>query len=68
MINHYDTFCIFSGDADFVYLNNFLKKRGKNIIIVKGGYITSKLRKTADLIINAQNIKKHIAKIDKTKT
>jgi len=68
MINHYDTFCIFSGDADFIYLNNFLKKRGKNIIIVKGGYITSKLRKTADLIINAQNIKKHIVKIDKTKT
>ena len=23
MIDHYDTFCIFSGDADFVYLNNF---------------------------------------------
>ena len=68
MINHYDTFCIFSGDADFIYLNNFLKKKGKNIIIVKGGYITSKLRKTADLIINAQNIKKHIVKIDKTKT
>ncbi|NCN21925.1 NYN domain-containing protein [Candidatus Falkowbacteria bacterium] len=68
MINHYDTFCIFSGDADFVYLNNFLKKRGKKIIIVKGGYITTKLRKTADLIINAQRIKKYIAKIEKTKT
>ena len=67
MINHYDTFCIFSGDADFVYLHNFLKKRGKKIIIVKGGYITSKLKKTADLIINAQNIKKHIAKIEKQK-
>lgn len=57
MIDHYDTFCIFSGDADFVYLNNFLKKRGKKIIIVKGGYITSKLRETANLIINAQRIK-----------
>lgn len=63
MIKHYDTFCIFSGDADFVYLNNFLKKKGKNVIIIKGGFITSKLRKTADLIINAQNIKRHIAKI-----
>ncbi len=68
MMNYYDTFCIFSGDADFVYLNNFLKKRGKKIIIVKGGYITNKLRKTADLVINAQKIKKHIAKIEKTKT
>jgi uncharacterized LabA/DUF88 family protein len=68
MIDHYDTFCIFSGDADFVYLNNFLKKRGKKVIIVKGGYITSKLRKTADLVINAQKIKKYIVQINKTKT
>jgi uncharacterized LabA/DUF88 family protein len=67
MLEHYDTFCIFSGDADFVYLNNFLRKKGKKVIIVKGGYITSKLRESANLIINAQNIKKHIAKIIKQK-
>ena len=67
MIDHYDTFCIFSGDADFVYLNNFLKKKGKKIIIIKAGYITTKLRESADLVINAQNIKKHIAKIAKQK-
>ena len=67
MLEHYDTFCLFSGDADFVYLNNFLKKKGKKIIIVKGGYITNKLRQSADLIINAQNIKKNIAKIAKQK-
>ncbi len=65
MLNHYDTFCIFSGDADFVYLNNFLKKKGKKVIIIKGGYIMTKLRKSANLVINAQNIKKHIAKIEK---
>jgi hypothetical protein len=65
MIEHYDTFCIFSGDADFVYLNNFLRKKGKKVIIVKGGYITTKLRETADLVVNAQNIKKHIVKIVK---
>ncbi len=64
MIKHYDTFCIFSGDADFVYLNNFLKKKGKKIIIIKGGYITAKLRNSANLVINAQKIKKHIAKIE----
>ena len=29
MLGHYDTFCIFSGDADFVYLNNFLRKKVK---------------------------------------
>jgi len=65
---HYNTFCIFSGDADFVYLNNFLRKKGKRVIIVKGGYILTKLRESADLVVNAQNIKKHIAKIAKTKT
>ena len=65
MLGHYDTFCIFSGDADFVYLNNFLKKKDKKIIIVKGGFILAKLRESANLIINAQNIKKHVAKITK---
>jgi uncharacterized LabA/DUF88 family protein len=68
MINHYDTFCIFSGDADFVYLNNFLRKKGKKVIIIKGGYITTKLRESADLVVNAQNIKKYIIKIEKTRT
>jgi len=65
MLKHYDTFCIFSGDADFVYLNNFLKKKGKKIILIKGGYITTKLRESADLVINAQDIKKHITRIEK---
>lgn len=68
MIDHYDTFCIFSGDADFIYLHNYLKKKGRKIIIIKGGHITAKLRKSADLIINAQRIKQYIAKITKTKT
>jgi len=67
MIEHFDTFCIFSGHADFVYLNNYLRKKGKKIIIIKGGYITAKLRESADLVINAQNIKKHITKIIKQK-
>lgn len=67
MLEHYNTFCIFSGDADFVYLNNYLKRKGKKVIIVKGGYILTKFRESADLVINAQNIKKHIAKIEKQK-
>ncbi|NCS32561.1 MAG: hypothetical protein COZ49_00175 [Candidatus Yonathbacteria bacterium CG_4_10_14_3_um_filter_47_65] len=67
MLEHYNTFCIFSGDADFVYLNNYLKRKGKKVIIVKGGYILTKFRESADLIINAQNIKKHIAKVEKQK-
>ena len=67
MLEHYNTFCIFSGDADFVYLNNYLKRKGKKVIIVKGGYILTKFRESADLVINAQNIKKHIAKVEKQK-
>ncbi len=67
MLEYYNTFCIFSGDADFVYLNNYLKRKGKKVIIVKGGYILTKFRESADLVINAQNIKKHIAKIEKQK-
>lgn len=63
MIDHYDTFCLFSGDADFVYLNEYLKKKGKRIILIKGGHITADLRASADLVINAQKIKKHIAYI-----
>lgn len=68
MMEHYDTFCLFSGDADFAYLNSFLRKKGKKIIIFKGGYITTKLRNTADLVLNAQQIKKDIVRIEKTKT
>lgn len=64
MIKHYDTFCIFSGDADFVYLNKFLRKKNKKVIIIKGGFITVPLRASANLVINAQKIKKYIAKIE----
>jgi len=59
----YDTFCILSSDADFVHLVRFLKVKDKRVILIKGGYIVSQLRKEADLVINAQSIKKHIAEI-----
>lgn len=62
-IKQYDTLCLFSGDADFVYLNNFLRKRNKKVILIKSGHITTKLRESVDLVINAQKIKKHIAEI-----
>jgi len=62
-IKKYDTFCLFSGDADFVYLNNFLRKYKKKIILIKAGYITSELRGSVNLIINAQKIKQYIAQI-----
>ena len=60
LLEKYDTFCLFSNDADFVHLVRFLKKKGKKVILVKGGYIHHSLHKVSDLIINAQDIKKYI--------
>lgn len=68
MASHYDTFCLFSSDADFACLNSYLRRKKKKVMLVKGGYITTKLRKTADLVINAQQVKKDIVRIEKTKT
>ena len=65
LMENYDTLCLFSSDADFVHLVRFLKRnnknhKGKKVILVKGGYIHHSLYEMADLIVNAQNIKKHI--------
>lgn len=59
----YKTFCLFSGDADFVHLARFLKSKGKKIILAKGGYIHHSLHEVADLVISAQDIKCHITSI-----
>ncbi|MDO8604161.1 MAG: NYN domain-containing protein [bacterium] len=60
IIEHYDTICLMSGDADFVYLLRFLKQKGKKIILIKGGNVVHQLKEISDLVINAQEIKKHI--------
>ena len=60
-LDEYDTFCLFSSDADFVSLLHFLKGRGKKTILIKGGHILHTLKDSSHLIINAQDIKKHIA-------
>jgi len=67
LMDKYDTIALFSGDADFVSLIRFLKKNGKKVILFKGGYITTELREVSDKVINAQNIKKHIAQVVKQK-
>ena len=59
-IDKFNTFCLFSSDADFVHLARFLKSKDKRFILVKGGPIDKSIRAQADLIINAQDIKKHI--------
>jgi uncharacterized LabA/DUF88 family protein len=67
LLDHYDTICLFSGDADFVHLARFLKGKGKKVLLIKGGNIVHQLREIADLVINAQDIKKHIAVVKKQK-
>lgn len=60
LLDKYDTFCLFSSDADFTYLLDFLKRKKKKIILFSAGYITHRLKEKADLNINAQKIKKEI--------
>ncbi len=64
---NYDTLALFSSDADFLSLARYLRKNGKKVILFKGGHITSDLRKEADKIVNAQNIKRHIVQVKKRK-
>lgn len=63
LLDTYDTFCIFSGDADFAYLHTLLREKGKKVILIKGGHITSTLKKSAHLVINAQKIKQYISEV-----
>jgi uncharacterized LabA/DUF88 family protein len=69
LMEGYDTLALFSGDADFVSLARFLRKKGndKKLLLFKGGNITADLRNVSNKIINAQSIKRHIAGIRKQK-
>ncbi len=66
LLDKYNTFCLLSGDSDFTYLNRFLKRRGKKIIVIAAGQILHSLKETADLYINAQTIKGSIAAVKET--
>jgi uncharacterized LabA/DUF88 family protein len=65
-IDKYDTFCLFSGDSDFAYLAEYLKRKGKKFIVVASGQVFHTLKDIADLYINAQDIKASITSIKKT--
>ncbi|MEI6396763.1 MAG: NYN domain-containing protein [Candidatus Taylorbacteria bacterium] len=67
LMDRYDTVALFSGDADFVSLIRYLKKNSKKVILFKAGFITTDLKEVSDKIINAQNIKRHIAEVVKQK-
>lgn len=49
-IRNYNTFVLFSGDSDFVYLVDFLKKQGKKIIVLaRRGHVAYELRTSKDV-------------------
>ena len=63
LLNQYDTFCLFSSDADFIRLIAYLRKKNKKIILIKGGYIQHDLRNavgSTGLVISAQNVNAQI--------
>jgi uncharacterized LabA/DUF88 family protein len=61
LIDSYDTLCLFSGDADFVALLRYLKGKGKKIILIKGGRIKRELGMTADIKVEAAQVRPRIA-------
>ena len=65
-LKQYGTFCLFSGDSDFTYLSQFLKRNGKKIIVIASGQVFHTLKEVADLYINAQQIKASIASVKET--
>jgi uncharacterized LabA/DUF88 family protein len=66
ILDQYNTFCLFSGDSDFTYLAQFLKKKGKKVIVVASGQVFHTLKESSDLYINAQDIKGQISSIKET--
>lgn len=47
---HFDTFVLFSGDSDFVYLLQRLKRLGKHIIVIsRRGHVADELRTSPDV-------------------
>ncbi|MEK7208077.1 MAG: NYN domain-containing protein [Patescibacteria group bacterium] len=65
LAEYYDTFCLLSGDSDFLHLIRYLRTaQKKRTILIKGGYIQTALATEVELngkIVNAQDIKLYIA-------
>ncbi len=59
-LDRYETFCLFSSDADFTNLVEFLKRHKKKIILISSGYVSHWLKDKSDVNINSQQIKKYI--------
>ncbi len=67
-LKDYDTFLLFSSDRDFEKLFQYLKRKNKKVILIGGGYISRDLKKYADKVVHAKNIKRVITSIKKIKS
>ena len=57
---------VYFRESDFTYLVQYLKRKGKKIIVIASGQVFHTLKDLADLYINAQTVKVDIASIKKT--
>lgn len=49
-LNNFDTFVLFSGDSDFVYLTSFLKKHKKRVLVLsRRGHVADELRTSKNI-------------------
>lgn len=57
LMDSFDTLAMFSSDSDFVALFRYLRNKGKKVIMIKGGNVTSELRNNCDLVVSAKSLK-----------
>lgn len=55
--DYYDTVALFSSDSDFVYLLNYIRNKGKNVILFHSGPTSYLLKRCANLSVNAQRVR-----------
>lgn len=67
-LNNYDTFILFSGDSDFEYLFEFLRKQNKiTIVFSRSGHVAKELPKVSTYYFDIVHFRKNLLKISKSK-
>lgn len=68
LMSKYDTLILFSGDSDFDYLVQLLRKNGKRVIAVSSRYhISKELIESCNKYIDLKKLRRYIERIDKNK-
>lgn len=68
-MGNYDTFVLFSGDSDFAYLLNFLKKKGKKAVVIsQRGHVSKEIIRAADYYMDIYKLRSEILRQEKQKS